>query len=477
MTKMLGVQEEPAIYKVLASRMATERRSLRSLGRWSGGGTPSKSNPAFWSGGTIPWVSPKDMKLARISDAEDHITPEAVARSATSLIKAGAVVLVVRSGILQHSLPVAVTDVDVALNQDLKALQPSAGVDATYVAWALRAHAQAILRLCTKAGTTVQSIEMPALLDYEIPLPSAERQREVVETVEARLSVLDASVAALHRVQANLKRYRASVLKSACEGRLVPTEAELAHQEGRTFETGAQLLQRILAERFAPGAAKRTEPVAPETALHPSPPTGWTRASLEQIGAVVSGLTKNPKREKLERKVPYLRVANVYAGELRLSEIEHIGVAEAELEKLLVIKDDLLIVEGNGSPSQIGRVARWDGSISPCVHQNHLIKVRLRGVNPLWAMNCLLSPEARSQIERISSSTSGLHTLSTGKVARLTIPLPPLAEQHRIVAEADRRLSLIRVAEAQVSANLARAQRLRQSILQAAFRTPAQAGQ
>ena len=148
MTMKLGVREEPAIYKVLASRMATERRSLRSLGRWSGGGTPSKSNPAFWSGGTIPWVSPKDMKPARISDAEDHITPEAVAQSATSLIKAGSVLLVVRSGILQHSLPVAVTDVDVALNQDLKALQPSAGVDATYVAWALRAHAQAILQIC-----------------------------------------------------------------------------------------------------------------------------------------------------------------------------------------------------------------------------------------------------------------------------------------------------------------------------------------
>ncbi len=62
---------------------------------------------------------------------------------------------------------------------------------------------------------------------------------------------LDAAVAALKRVQANLKRYRASVLKAACEGRLVPTEAELARKEGRTYETGAQLLARILKERRA----------------------------------------------------------------------------------------------------------------------------------------------------------------------------------------------------------------------------------
>ncbi len=468
----LGVQEEPAIYKVLTQRATPRSRSLRSLGTWSGGGTPSKSVAAFWTGGTIPWVSPKDMKVARIRDTEDRITAEAVVSSATNLVKAGAVILVVRSGILKHSLPVAVTDVDVALNQDMKALQPASDVEATYVAWALRANTQRILHGCTKAGTTVQSIEMPALLDFEIPLPSPDEQRHIVEIVEARLSLLDASVAGLHRVQANLKRYRASVLKTACEGRLVPTEAELARQEGHDFETGAQLLQRILAHRLATAAGKHKEAVVADTASSPCLPAGWTWASLGQIGMVVSGLTKNPKREKLELKLPYLRVANVYADELRLSEVERIGVADLELEKLLVLKDDLLIVEGNGSPDQIGRVALWDGSISPCAHQNHLIKVRLQTVNARWVMNWLLSPEGRNQIERVSSSTSGLHTLSTGKVARLAIPLPPLAEQHRIVAEADRRLSLVRAAEAQVTANLARAQRLRQSILRAAFVGP-----
>ena len=480
MTKMLGVQEEPAIYKVLASRVATERRSLRSLGRWSGGGTPSKSNPTFWSGGTIPWVSPKDMKLARISDAEDHITPEAVARSATSLIKAGAVVLVVRSGILQHSLPVAVTDVDVALNQDLKALQPSAGVDATYVAWALRAHAQAILRLCTKAGTTVQSIEMPALLDYEIPLPSAERQREVVETVEARLSVLDASVAALHRVKANLKRYRASVLKSACEGRLVPTEAELARQEGRSFETGAELLQRILAERKRAWMGKRSyvepDPVASEEQA--PVPDGWAWAALDEL-AWHSSYGTSAKCSPTATGAAVLRIPNVDRGNIDTTNMKY-SAETLDAESTAALKaGDMLIIRTNGSKALIGRGAIVQAPFSaPTTFASYLIRFRLvREIHQEWLGLFWQSPESRGWIEARASTSAGQHNVSMSVLATAPVPLPPLAEQHRIVAEADRRLSLIRVAEAQVSANLARAHRLRQSILQAAFRTPAQARQ
>ena len=197
---------------------------------------------------------------------------------------------------------------------------------------------------------------------------------------------------------------------------------------------------------------------------------GWTDTQIGAVAQVISGLTKSPKREALPRKLPYLRVANVYANELRLEQIEYIGVADQELEKLLLREGDLLVVEGNGSPDQIGRVALWDGSIPDCLHQNHLIKVRFRKeVMPQWAMTWLLSPGGRHEIEQVSSSTSGLHTLSTGKVARLPVPIPPLAEQHRIVAEVDRRLSIVREVEAEVDSNLKRSQALRQSILSAAF--------
>ena len=182
------------------------------------------------------------------------------------------------------------------------------------------------------------------------------------------------------------------------------------------------------------------------------------------------GLTKNPKRAKLHKKLPYLRVANVYANELRLEEIEHIGVEDSELEKLLLHPGDLLIVEGNGSKDQIGRLAIWDGSIDPCVHQNHIIKVRAVDARmPKWILHWLQSPNGRHFVELVASSTSGLYTLSVNKVGDLAIALPPLAEQTRIVAEVERRLSVVEELEAVASANLQRATRLRQSVLQKAF--------
>jgi type I restriction enzyme, S subunit len=181
-------------------------------------------------------------------------------------------------------------------------------------------------------------------------------------------------------------------------------------------------------------------------------------------------LTKNQKRAKLTKKLPYLRVANVYANELRLDEIAHIGVQASELDKLLLRKGDLLVVEGNGSKNQIGRLAIWDGSIDPCVHQNHLIKLRLviDSMNK-WILFWLLSPVGRHFIEEVSSSTSGLYTLSVNKVGDLPIIVPPLAEQDRIIAEVERRLSIFEELETAVEADLTRADRLRQSILSNVF--------
>jgi type I restriction enzyme S subunit len=257
-------------------------------------------------------------------------------------------------------------------------------------------------------------------------------------------------------------------------GRLPSTEAELAKTGTRKakFETGEALLARILTERRQnwQGRGKYKEPAAPDTANLPSLPEGWTWARLEQLGLTFGGLTKNPKRAKLPKQLPYLRVANVYANELRLDEIEHIGVDDSELEKLLVRAGDLLIVEGNGSKAQIGRLAIWDGSIDRCVHQNHIIKVR--PIEPRirkWILHWLQSPNGRHFVELVASSTSGLYTLSANKVGDLPIALPPLAEQTRIVAEVERRLSVVEELETMVSANLQRATRLRQSILQKAF--------
>ena len=304
-------------------------------------------------------------------------------------------------------------------------------VDGGYLQYFL--NSSAFVRFASHLNTGDRPrVDFDQLAPYEIPLPEVNEQRRIVAEIEKQFSRLDEAVANLKRVKANLRRQRAAVLRAAVAGTLLGDE--------RSAE--------------------------------------WIDTTIGDVGEVISGLTKNPKREGLPRKLPYLRVANVYANELRLEEIEYIGVADRELDKLLVRQGDLLIVEGNGSPDQIGRVALWDGSIENCVHQNHLIKVRFGSrVVPQWALTWLLSPGGRREIESVSSSTSGLHTLSTGKVARLPIPVPPVPEQRRIVAEVDRRLSIVREVEAEVDANLKRAQALRQAVLARAFAAPGESGQ
>jgi len=327
-----------------------------------------------------------------------------------------------------------------------------------------------------------------AAFPIEVP-PSAE-QRRIVDAIDSYLSRLGEAEAALERVQRNLKRYRAAVLQAAVEGRLVPTEAELARAEGRTYEPASELLKRILAERRrrwedaelarlrAAGKAAKDdetkeacdEPPRADADAFPTLPEGWRWASIDQLGEVSGGLTKNARRHALGHHLPYLRVANVYADELRLEDVQTIGVADSEIPRTLLYRGDLLVVEGNGSLDQIGRVAVWDGSVHPCAHQNHIIKVRFSPPTmSAWALTWLLSSRGRAEIQRVASSTSGLHTLSLSKVGNLPVPVPPLAEQIRIQAEVDRCFSVVRALGRAAATAERRLQRLRQAILKWAF--------
>jgi type I restriction enzyme S subunit len=210
--------------------------------------------------------------------------------------------------------------------------------------------------------------------------------------------------------------------------------------------------------------------VAPDTSDLPELPEGWCWATLEQLGLVTGGLTKNAKRDTIPTTFPYLRVANVYANELRLEDVARIGVEQSEIARVLLCPGDLLVVEGNGSIDQIGRVALWDGSIDPCLHQNHIIKVRFVPISLSgWVLQWLLSPGGRQAVQTVASSTSGLHTLSISKVASLPVPLCPMAEQERLREGVDRLLSVTSDAEAVTSKTVARCARLRQSILRWTF--------
>ncbi|MFF0181960.1 restriction endonuclease subunit S [Micromonospora sp. NPDC005223] len=182
-------------------------------------------------------------------------------------------------------------------------------------------------------------------------------------------------------------------------------------------------------------------------------PTGWSWVRLADVAAVQGGIQKQAKRRPVRNKYPFLRVANVLRGRLNLDDVHEVELFDGELERFELRKGDLLVVEGNGSPDQIGRAASWDGSIANCVHQNHLIRVRATAaLVPEYLQLVWNSPLIARSLREVAGSTSGLYTLSTAKLKSVILPLPPLAEQHRVVAALEGYLARIATGESLLAA-------------------------
>jgi len=305
------------------------------------------------------------------------------------------------------------------------------------------------------------------LEQQKIPLPSLDQQRHIVAEIEKQFTRLDAGVAALRRVQANLKRYRAAILRAACEGRLVPTEAEIARVGGRKFESGKELLSRVLLERRRNwhGAGPYREPAVPHSANLGELPAGWAWATFEQIAERVTvGFVGSMKHEYVQDGVPFLRGQNVREnrfdpeGLLRISPEFH-----KRLSKSALRPGDLAVVRSGA----VGVTCVIPASLPNANCSDLVLIQRPLGFVPQYGayyMNSL----AKRHVAAGKVGVALIH-FNTKSVAALAVPLPPLAEQARVVAEVERHLSVCDEMEAMISANLQRASRLRNSILHSGF--------
>lgn len=221
-----------------------EIKTLGEIGNWKGGGTPSKSNPLYWNKGTIPWVSPKDMKSRIIRNTEDKITVEAISNSSAKIIPKWSILFVVRSGILRRTFPVALNEHEVTVNQDIQALTPFQDLP-DYVYWFVVSSGDEIRRKCAKDGTTVESIESSLLKNFPIPIPAKNEQTKIVQAIEFRLSVCDKMEETIENTLQQAEALRLSILKKAFEGKLVPQDIN--------DESATKLLERIKALRQAQG--------------------------------------------------------------------------------------------------------------------------------------------------------------------------------------------------------------------------------
>jgi len=277
-------------------------------------------------------------------------------------------------------------------------------------------------------------------------------QRRIVAEIEKQFTRLEAAEAALRRAQANLKRYRAAVLKAACEGRLVPTEAELARAEGH--EDWA--LDREAGRQEARGL--------------PPLPVGWCWRSLGSLLlSLRNGISVKPEGQL---GIPILRISAVRPMRVDLRDIRHLSLSHAgKLGQYELTEGDLLFTRYNGNPELVGVCGCVRDNPSGTVYPDKLIRGRVQpdAALPKFIEVAVNTGESRSFLASRVRTTAGQAGISGADLKATPVPLPPLAGQHRIVAEVERRLSVVEQLEASVQANLQRAARLRQAILKRAF--------
>ena len=164
---------------------------LKHLARLTGGGTPAKENGAFWEGGDVPWISPKDMKRRVITSAEDYITEDAVDGGATSFVDAGSPLMVVRSGILRHTLPVAIAGRRLTLNQDMKAFNLSSRLNPMFFVYWVEGQSSDLLLEWRQFGATVESIDTGRLLNGRVALPDLPTQKAIADFLDRETARID----------------------------------------------------------------------------------------------------------------------------------------------------------------------------------------------------------------------------------------------------------------------------------------------
>ncbi len=355
------------------------------------------------------------MRGSRLRDTEDHITQAAVDGSAAKLVPSHSIALVVRSGILNRTLPIALVPFEAAFNQDLRVLTPASVLNAEWLTWALIGASEDIRRACRKDGVTVASIDAKRLAEYRLPVPPRNEQDRLVEVLDRLLGGVRAGHGALERAFGGLATFRRAVLHEAMS-------AEQA-------------------------------------------------AALGEIADIASGITKGRRTKEPKSPHPFLRAANLRDGWLDLTEVKDIDVTEREMLRLRLQEGDVLMVEGSGSPARLGQGWIWEGQVAGCLHQNHVFRARpdVGLMLPRYLAWALQAPAAKAYFFSIAKTTSGLATINKRQVSGLPVPLPSLAEQARTVERVEHLLAASASQTQALQGNLTASAQLRESVLQAAL--------
>ena len=438
--------------------------TLGGLGTWTGGGTPSKSNAAFWADGTVPWVSPKDMKTDVIGKTEDLITEEAVEKSSAKYVSAGSILMVMRSGILRHSFPVAIAERTVTLNQDLRALTPYGSIESSFVARYLNLATRRVLDDCSMDGTTVNSIEVSALERLPVPVAPLSEQRRIVERIDALFAEIAEGEAALDDARQGLETFRRALLKAAVTGELTRDWRE----NNKPAETGHDLLARIHVVQQGKGekGGRRKWGAghkAPDNPDLPEIPEGWAWARLSTLGNFGRGKSRHRPRDDKRLyggTMPFLQTGII-------SNSTDYVLSYEQTYSELGVSQSRVWPEGTVCITIAANIAKTAiTTFATCFPDSIVGLTPHKGIEPYWVHIWMTTVQQR--LERYAPATAQKN-INLEVLDSVLVPIPPPAETTEILRRVTEALSALSDTTTMLETEAADAARLRQSILKAAF--------
>ena len=382
-----------------------------------GGGTPSKSKPEYYQG-TIPWMSVKDMNKHVLHDTADHISQLAVDNSSTNVIPAGTPIIATRMSLGK----IVVADFDSAINQDLKALFLSQGIERDFLIYWYRSIAWQIEQLGT--GTTVKGIRLEVLKGLEFSLPALAEQKAIAEKLDTLLAQVENTKARLERIPKILKRFRQSVLAAAVSGHLNAGVVE-----------------------------------------------NWKKVELIDVLEEKPRNGRSPKRVSYETPYRNLTLSATTPGYFVDGKFKYVEMDINDDSHLWVKKGDILIQRAN-TIDYVGVSALYRGADNYYVYPDLMMKCTANEkVIPEFLHLALLSDSTRKYFRDNATGTSGnMPKINQKTVSETPILLPPIAEQTEIVRRVDQLFAYADTIETQVNNALERVNNLTQSILAKAFR-------
>ncbi len=410
--------------------------SLGEMGHWGTGGTPSRTNPHFFGAG-IPWIKSGDLPDGPIRSTEEEITLDGLEGSSAKRLPIGTVSMALYGATIGK---LGILTFEATTNQACANVIPnSALVDRGYLFNYLLSQRDAFIK--QGQGGAQPNISQGIVRSHPIPVPPLSEQRRIVAKLEELFSELDAGVEALRRAQRRLARYRQALLQAAVTGELT--------REWRERRTHG----------LKPGKLGSTEV-----------PTNWRKVPfLEVIQSLRNGISVKPTGQQGTR---ILRISSVRAMRVDLSDVRYLEQPASDFDGFEVRPQDLLFTRYNGTPEFVGVCAMVPEFRGLLLYPDKLIRARLGTdeVLPAWVQVAFSAGSTREFISKRIRTTAGQAGISGGDLKKAPLPIPPVEEQHAILAELDRRLSAVEAMETTIQASLRRAERLRQSILERAFR-------